>query len=548
MNDPHYTLTWPDGTSSGLPERIWVGDDFPASDEYPPADATGPLASLRFITAAIRRRTRFWCTAAAIGLLAGAAFYVISPPTYQASTSLLLTPGPYENVNTVQNDDQAMAQTRTVASQALHKLGLHEDPGSFLATYSAIPVTERVMRITASAPSSEQAVQRANAVAAAFLQFRAGDLQAQQKLVLASLNQQVSQAQQQLSSIESQISQLKSQPSSSDQQSQLKSLQAQQASAQATVYNLQQGAIGNQATIKPETAAAVKGSVILDAATPLAHSRLKPLLRGAVTGLIAGLALGIGIVVIQALASDRLRRRDDVAQALGASVRLSVPAVRRHWWSRGRNGRPAANDAEVERIAGYLAQVVPRRSRGVAALAVVPVDDLQVPALSVASLAVSLGKEGSRVVVADLCDGAPAAKLLDASDPGVGAVSVRDTRLVVAVPEPGDLAPSGPLHRRSARGQQESFSERVANACASADILLTLTTLDPALGGEHLATWATDAVAMLTAGRSSSTRVHGVGEMIRLSGTRLVSAVLVGADAADDSLGVSYTPETVQSG
>ena len=85
----------------------------------------------------------------------------------------------------------------------------------------------------------------------------------------------------------------------------------------------------------------------------------------------------------------------------------------------------------------------------------------------------------------------------------------------------------------------------MADACASADVLLTLTTLDPALGGEHLNTWATDAVAMVTAGRSSSTRVHGVGEMIRLSGTRLVSAVLVGADTADDSLGVSYTPETV---
>jgi capsular polysaccharide biosynthesis protein len=544
VNDPDYTLTWPDGTGGGLPERLWVGDDFPAPEEYPPADATGPLASLRFITAAIRRRKRFWCAAGAIGLLAGVAFYVISPPSYQASTSLLLTPGPYENVNTVQNDDQAMAQTRTVAALALHKLGLHEDPGTFLASYSAVPVTERVMRITASAPSSAQAVQRANAVAAAFLQFRADDLQAQQKLVLASLNQQVSQAQQQLSSIDSQISQLKSQPSSA-QPSQLKSLQAQQAAAQATVYNLQQAAIGNQSTIKPETAAAVKGSVILDAATPLAHSRLKPMLRGAVTGLIAGLALGIGIVVIQALVSDRLRRRDDVAQALGASVKLSVPAVRRHWWSPGRSGRPAATDAEVERIAGYLARVVPGKSRGVAALAVVPVDDLQVPALSVASLAVFLGKEGRRVVVADLCDGAPAAKLLDAGDPGVGAVSVQDTRLVVAVPEPDDMAPSGPLHRRSAPGQQSSFSETVADACTSADILLTLTTLDPALGGEHLASWATDAVAMVTAGRSSSTRVHGVGEMIRLSGTRLVSAVLVGADAVDDSLGVSYTPETV---
>ena len=35
-----------------------------------------------------------------------------------------------------------------------------------------------------------------------------------------------------------------------------------------------------------------------------------------------------------------------------------------------------------------------------------------------------------------------------------------------------------------------------------------------------------------------------VGEMIRLSGTRLVSAVLVGADKTDESLGVTtLTPD-----
>jgi hypothetical protein len=85
----------------------------------------------------------------------------------------------------------------------------------------------------------------------------------------------------------------------------------------------------------------------------------------------------------------------------------------------------------------------------------------------------------------------------------------------------------------------------VATACASANLLLTLTTLDPALGGEHLATWATDAVAVVTAGRSSWTRIQAVGEMVRLSGIRLVSAVLVGADKTDESLGILRTPETV---
>ena len=67
---------------------------------------------------------------------------------------------------------------------------------------------------------------------------------------------------------------------------------------------------------------------MLDTAAPIPHSRLKLAIVYAVTGLIAGLALGMGIVVVRALVSDRLRRRDDIAQALGAPVKLSVGAVR----------------------------------------------------------------------------------------------------------------------------------------------------------------------------------------------------------------------------
>ena len=105
------------------------------------------------------------------------------------------------------------------------------------------------------------------------------------------------------------------------------------------------------------------------------------------------------------------------------------------------------------------------------------------------------------------------------------------------------------LSARSTAGRRRLSAlpspRRWPTACASANLLLTLATLDPSLGGEHLATWATDAVAVVTAGRSSWTKIHAVGEMIRLSGTRLVSAVLVGADKTDESLGVTQTPETV---
>jgi capsular polysaccharide biosynthesis protein len=533
---------------SGLPGRLVRYDSFAAADDQPADLATG-LVSLAFIRAAIRRRARFWCVLALIGLLAGAGLYLSSPAAYKATTSLLLTPGPYESINTAANNDQAMAQSRTVAGLAVQRLGLSESPASFLATYTATPVTERVLIITVSAPSSSQAMQRASAIAAAFLQFRAREMQSEQQLVLASLNQQISQAEKHYSSLNAQINQLSAQSQSDAQQSELKSLRSQRTSADTTLYNLQQAAIQNQTVTRPATAAAVNGSVVLDAAIPLAHSRFKPLILDVAIGLIVGVVLGIAIVVIGALVSDRLRRRDDIARALGAPVKLSVGPVPPKGWLPNlprRGGRSLMSKPDVLRITTHLGRAVPANAKGVASLAVVPVDDLRVPALSLVALAESRAGGGERVVVADLCRGAPAAKLLGAGAPGIRTVTGFDARLVAAVPESNELAPAGPLPAGGGQHIQRSpFALEVAAACESADLLLTLIPLDPSLGGEHLTMWAQDVVVTVTAGRSSWTKIRGVSEMIRLSGARLVSAVLIGVDKTDESLGVVYTPETV---
>jgi hypothetical protein len=297
------------------------------------------------------------------------------------------------------------------------------------------------------------------------------------------------------------------------------------------MLNLQQAATSNQTVIQPATAAAVKGSVVMDSATLLAHSRLKPLILYAAVGLIGGLVLGISIVMIQALISDRLRRRDDIAQAIGAPVRLA-----------GRRGSAASRDADVQRIAAYLGRVVPRNRSGLAALAVVSVDDPQAAAMSLVSLAVSCAQQGRQVVLADLAGDGPAASILGASDAGIRTVTADGAHLVLAVPERDDVSPVGPLSRSPE--QHSPFTDAVIGACAGADLLLTLATLDPSVGGDHLSTWAAEAVAVVTAGRSSWAKIEGSGEMIRLSGARLVSAVLVGADKTDESLGLTYTVES----
>ena len=544
MTDKEQTVIFPVNGNGAPAEPVKSFEEFVPVDNAP-TEFAASLVSFDFIKAALRRSRRFWCLAAVVGFLLGVGVAISSPPPYKAVTSLLLTPGPYENINTAANNDQEMAQSRTVAALAERRIGLREDAGSFLSSYTVLGLTERVLTVTINAPSASQAVLRANAVASAFLQFRANEMQAEQKLVLASLQQQANQANQRLTSITAQIAALAAQPTSSGQQAQLSNLRAQHLQATGTVANLEQSVLGNQTNVEPAVSAAVRGSGVLDTATPLAHSRLKPLVLYAAIGFIVGLVLGMAIVIIRALLSDKLRRREDVAQALGAPVKLSVGTIPLNRRRTGRRDTAAARGADVQRIAMHLDRALPASVRGTSALAVIPVDDPRIAAMSLVSLAVSWAGQGSPVVVADLCRGAPAATLLGAGEPGVHAVDADGARVIVAVPESHDVEPAGPLGRGPVPGQRSPFTDRVIAACTQPGLLLTLAAVDPAVGGEYLATWATDAVAVVTAGRSSWEQIHAVGEMTRLSGTRLISAVLVGADQTDRSLGLTPAPDTV---
>ena len=143
-------------------------------------------------------------------------------------------------------------------------------------------------------------------------------------------------------------------------------------------------------------------------------------------------------------------------------------------------------------------------------------------------------------MLADLSSGARAASLLG-TGAGIHPVVVDEESLVVAVPGPYAVAPVGPFDRTPA-GALSAASEELTAAYHSADLMFTLVTLDLSMGAEYLATWASDAVAVVTAGQSSATMINAVGELIRRSGTHLISAVLVGADKSDETLGMSHAP------
>jgi capsular polysaccharide biosynthesis protein len=547
VNDRDQAATLSLSQSADQPGRLWDFGD-PSNEDRSAAELTTGLTSLGFIRAALRRSARLWCATAVIGLLAGFGVLKALPPAYQASTSVLLASNPFELASDAALNDQAIAQSRTVAGAALRKLGLQQSAASFVGDYTVTILTNQVLLITVKATSSDQAVREANALATAFLTVQAQQLRSQERLVNAALQQQVTLARQRINQLSNQISQLSAQPATPTQHAKLASLVNQRGRDTHELAVLKQANLTNQANTRIDTTKVIQGSQVLDPAVPSRYSTKKYLVVYVGTGLIAGVAIGMFIVVVRALVSDRLRRRDDVARALGAPVKLSVGKIRLSRWRPGSRGLAAAQRTDTRRIVAHLGRVAhlgsagSARSPGVATLAVVPVDEPQVAALALVSLAVSAAQQGLHVVVADLCGSSPAGRLLEITDPGVHLVGVDHAQLIVAIPDHDDVVPAGPLDRASPEAQRSAFTGEVGAAAAEADLLLTLTTLEPSLGAEHLAGWAHGAVAVVTAGRSSADRVHAVGEMIRLSGTELISAVLVGADKVDESLGVPDLP------
>jgi capsular polysaccharide biosynthesis protein len=533
VNDPNRDVAWPAGLDSDLSAYLWAQDALMADEEPIGTGPAGGLVSLAFLRGALARKALIWCTIAVLGLLIGTALYVRYPPAYHAETSVLLVDSENQDPSVEVQTDQTLAESEPVAALVVQQLRLPQSAASFQSAYTVTPITDTVLQFNLGAPSSAAAVQRASALATAFLQYRAKYAQTQEQEQLAELQQQYNTAHQQLLSLDAQIGQLPTTKLTQAQQTQLDDLQTQLADQK----QIMQYVTATEATAKTSTGAMVSGSYVLDPATPITRSKSKSAAVYAAGGLFVGLLVGMGIVVIGALLSNRLRRRDDVAAALGAPVRLSVGTLRLPRWLPARPRQRAKQARAMRRFVDYLQSAVPGSSRGPATLAVVAVDDVEPVASAVASLARARARDGRRVVVADLASGAPLARLLGAGNPGVHNVSQDGEQLVVVVPERDDVAPVGPVRGAGARTIWAQPDEALATASSSADLVLSLVTLTPAVGADHLPTWASDAVAVVTVGRSSGEKIRSVGELIRVAGTRLDSAVMIGADSNDDSLG-----------
>jgi capsular polysaccharide biosynthesis protein len=532
VNEPQQTAQ-----QSGFRDFFAAYADPSEFDELPSAtDTSAGLVSLGFIGSALRRRMLVWVALTVFGLFVGLGLGLDHTPGYSASTTVLLETSA-TNQGTEMATDAAIAESTPVAAAVIAQLGLQETTADFLQTYTAkAGLTTTILTITAKGPSDEAAVQRATAIARQFIAFRTKYLQAQLAQTINALNQQVTQAEQQLNSINQQISQLSAMPAlTANQAAQLGALRNSVPGATDAVSTAKTNASYSQLQSQTTTAQMIQGSEVLSAATPAHRSVKKFLALYAVGGLVGGLAVGMAIVMIGAVTSDRLRRRDDIAIAVGAPVKLSVGSLRGRRWMPDLRGKTGRRNRDLERVVEHLRNVLPADPKGAASLAVVAVGDEPIVAQAVVRLAIASSQQRKRTVLADLSAGAPAARRLGVIAPGINTVSPEGVPIIVVVPEAGNVAPVGPLGK-SPSGAAE-VDERLVEASARADLMISMVTLDPAFSSDYLRTWATDAVVVVTAGESTATRLHAVGEMVRLAGTQLASVVLLDADKGDESLG-----------
>ena len=506
-----------------LSEDLW-GYALPLAEDRPPDETPTGLVDLGFIGSALRRSKRVWATLAVVGLLFGAGLFVHTKPSYQATTNVILANDPAQDAVTSVQTATQIAEEPAVGKLALQELGL---PGNKLP-YSVFEIDPQVLAFSLSAPTAADAASQSQAVASAFLQIRSQEIQTLLTASVTAQAKQLAQLQNTVQTLSARINQLNAGQGSVTESRQLAAFEAQLSGAQNALSTL----VGQQATARVTAGNMTSGSKILSTSTPVpSHSSKRLMAEYIGGGLFCGLAVGLGIVVVGAVLSSRLYRRDDVAAALSAPVRLSVLSggKRKRTWIPG-TGRAGARQRDVARVADYLRGRVTGSADEPGCLAVIALDDTGFAAEAVTKLVGLCTQDGKRVAVADLAGGT-LARQLGMNEPGLEKIAAAEGQVAVVLPDPGEVAPIGPRGPRGSKGE-------LATMYAACDIMVTLVVLDPAVGADHLATWAGVSVAVVTAGESSVLHAQAIGEMVREAGGQLAAGVLLGADKRDESLGL----------
>lgn len=480
---------------------------------------TGVLVGLRTIKEAVLRRRWLWLACAALGLVIGTDLHLVVPTKVSAVTNLYITEPSSAGQNGMA-DDISLLETDKVANQAYHYMHLSAtapQPGS----YGATALSDIILQIKAEAPTAAEAVSWDNALTEAFFKVRDAELESQTGLLVNVLQVQVNQINAAIARLNTAIQALSTGSGGASAANQISQLISERSGDASQVSSLQSQIQQDQI----DQGLVIKGSKVIDPATAIATSKVKVFAMDGASGLIAGAALGLGIVILGSVFSERPRRRSQIAGLLGAPVELSVgklplPGLNRSGLRRAVRKPSPELKLVQRRLRGHISPSGPE------SLAVVSVAADVAAAVSLSTLAAKLSTEGWNVTVVDMANGRPLSKLFKVGASGGRPQQVRmdswAVTVVIAPGDPGELEPLPPT--------------------GETDVVLVLSDLDPALGADHLVGWARSAVVMLTVGKASETAIQSTGQMLRLVGLPPASAILLGTGREDESVGAVGPP------
>lgn len=511
----------------------WIDDDDLFADESSSAYPPDSLVTFRFLGDALRRHLWIWLILALVGFLAGLGVAIGIPTADTSAARLVITHQEGEDPAKAMDTEVSLATTHTVAERVIKLMGLQETPDQLLAQYTVTPITDRVLEIRTTAPTSEEATKLATVVSQTYLVFRKEQIALQD----APLRRDLTAAQTDLDVA------LQAVRATGDNPDDLVRPTAPEAVRYLAAKD-RVDLIRQQLTDQSVSAAKMNSSRMLDDAAPVPVSAKRMLAIKAGAGLIGGLFIGLAFVIIRALMSERLWKRQDIANVLGSRIRLSTGRPPRwQWFPYPRRLRKSQQrHPEIRLLAQHLDQRIIWAKLPTPALAVVSVDDERTCAVAVASLAAGIADEGKHVLVADLTGTGALATLLGVGEIGTHESSFSEPgrRITVHLPDP-TRGPAEGSYLRLGENNRPSGSGDVSLDAAwdVADLVLTLATLSPALGADHLGTWASRAAVVVTAGRSSGTKIRATGDMVRLAGLEIDTAVVLNADKTDEGIGIT---------
>jgi hypothetical protein len=426
-------------------------------------------------------------------------------------------------------------------------------------------MSDQILTVTVGGPSDAAALARARSLVKHYLVFRAAQLRSISDGLVKGYDARVNALRAQVAELTREYGRVST--AARVNQVRLNDVITARTTLSSQITDLQQSI--EDATL--QTDAAATSTHVIDEPVAVKHGSRRQLVLFAASGALLGAAMALGTVMFTALTTDRLRRRRDVASALGVPVRVGVgrvlPRTRAHaaeaaaaaWVARHLRGHPLRWTAQrrhrnLEALAqGLQSALGPRfgsssRARAAAGghgpaapgcrpttLGVAALDRADTCAIVVRAVADHLAQSDVRVLLVDLTtSGALAGR--DVTGLCEGRVDWWSTPAVFR-PDGDPVLAAGPrgTDRRPAPSPEELGD--LGLLWAGADVVLALVELDPGIDLDLLGTWVSQVVPLVSAGRASRELLAAIAAFVEESGLEMPFGLLEGADRSDRSSG-----------